>query len=107
MRLKGLAIGMIVFLLTGLCCQLWPADAATVEVKKPEIQETDYLWNILSRNVGMKLTLKLRGGAELTGKVTSVHQNVVVLSELSGKEFFDAAIRADEISAIIYRTKSQ
>ncbi len=107
MRLKGLVVGMIVLAAAWAWYPVWSADAATAEVKKPEIQDTDHLWNILSRNIGMKMTLKLKCGAELTGKVTSVHQNVVILSELSGKEFFDAAIRADEISAVIYRTRAQ
>jgi hypothetical protein len=44
-------------------------------------------------------------GEELTGKVGKVTGKLLVLQELSGKEFFDAAVNLEKISAVIVRAK--
>lgn len=49
----------------------------------------------------------LRGGHVLTGSVLGVGDHFVVIGELDGKEFFDAQIRLDDISAIDTRTRNE
>jgi hypothetical protein len=46
-------------------------------------------------------------GEELTGMVKHVTPYGVQLSELAGKEFFDAIMRLDQISAVIYRARNE
>ncbi len=59
----------------------------------------------LKDRVGKKVSVLLKSGTEITGKVTSVGSHTLTLSELSGKEFFDAVIDLDDISAVEYRAR--
>lgn len=54
-----------------------------------------------------KVTVHLRGNATFSGNVGEVGDHHVVIAELSGKEFFDAMIRIDQITAIEARVRSK
>ena len=69
------------------------------------IKSDDSIVNILKAYDGKRVTLKLDSGEELTGTIGTVNENLVHLRELSGREFFDAAVLTDDISAVIIRTK--
>ncbi len=57
--------------------------------------------SILNAQKGNVVTLKLLSGGELTGTVEVVSTQVVHLSKLAGKEFFDAAASIANIEAVI------
>lgn len=61
----------------------------------------------LKAQQGKRATVVLASGNELTGKVVDLSQNSVRLSELSGKEFFDAVIDLDQVQAVIHRAREQ
>lgn len=61
--------------------------------------------SVLKDRSGKITTVVLRSGTEITGKVASVGSNTVKLGELSGKDFFDAVIDLDDVSAVIYRAR--
>jgi len=65
----------------------------------------DSIQSILSAHQGKRVTVKLKSGSELTGKVGEVNGEVVHLIELSGKEFFDAVASIKKIEAVVIRTK--
>jgi hypothetical protein len=69
------------------------------------INEKDDIESILKAHNGKRVTVKLNSGDELTGTVGAVNDDLVHLRELSGKEFFDAVVDTDEVSAVIIRTK--
>ena len=54
---------------------------------------------------GKMVTLKLADGQDLTGKVEDLGDEAVQLSELVGKEYFDAVVIIDSVSAVIVRTR--
>jgi hypothetical protein len=54
---------------------------------------------------GKKVTVKLQGTEELSGIVKESTNELLQLSELSGKEFFDAIIDMSKVTAILVRTK--
>jgi molybdopterin-binding protein len=60
---------------------------------------------ILDGRVGTQITLHLDDGAELTGKVRKVTEELVQLGNLSGRDFYDAVIKIEKISAIIVRVE--
>jgi hypothetical protein len=66
----------------------------------------DTLEKLLTAHKGKRVTVKLGPNDELTGVVKAVTPNVVHLSELTGREFFDAAVDMKQIRAIIVRTKN-
>lgn len=65
------------------------------------------LATVLSDFAGKSVTLYLHGGKEVSGKLSVVGSHAVQLSELRGKEFFDAVIELDEIAALEFRSRSR
>lgn len=87
-------------LLLGLltCAQLSHADAVS-------ISQGDTLLKQIEAQKGKRITVRLISGEELTGTVRAATKEIIHLGELSGKEFFDALIDANKVSAILVRTK--
>lgn len=65
----------------------------------------DTVQKILEAHKGKRITLRLTGGGELSGKVRSVTKELVQLGELSNQEFFDGIVEIRKVSAIIVRVK--
>ena len=61
----------------------------------------------LKERDGKTTTLVLASGTELTGKVSNVGDDSVKLSELSGKEFYDAVIDLDHVQAVVFRARER
>lgn len=62
---------------------------------------------ILKDRNGKNVTVVLTGGTELTGTVENVGNNTLRLSGLSGKEYFDAVVDLDDVSAVIFRARDK
>ena len=89
-------------LLTGMLMMYNAAIAEPLSVKAD-----DDIESVLQAHKGKPVTIKLNSGEELTGKVGEVTGKLLVLQELTGKEFFDAAVSLDKIAAVIVRAKEQ
>ena len=61
--------------------------------------------DVLRARVGKPVTLIIRSGKEYGGTVGEVRGQAVVLKSLSGKEFYDALVRLDDVSAIEIRNR--
>jgi len=59
---------------------------------------------VLASQVGKRVSVQLRTGEELTGVVRFVGDRIVVIGELAGREYFDAAVAVDAVAAVIVRT---
>jgi hypothetical protein len=57
----------------------------------------------LEQQVGKRAKLKLVSGQDLEGKVSEVGNEVVIVNELTGMEFFGATVRIDQVAAVIVR----
>ena len=91
---------MRLIFITALCFAIAQASAQGITVLP-----ADTIPSVLSKQKGKRVTLRLRSGQELTGTLRESTDRVVVLAELSGREFFDAAIPIEAIEAVIVRTK--
>ena len=69
------------------------------------VSQDDTLEKLLVAQKGKRVTVKLGPSDELTGVVKVVSPKVVHLSEIAGREFFDAVIDTQRIVAVIVRTK--
>lgn len=69
------------------------------------VSAKDTTQSVVAAQKGKRITLRLRSGQELSGVVKEASERLVVLAELSGREFFDAAIPLEAIEAVIMRTK--
>jgi hypothetical protein len=69
------------------------------------VKPGDSIQKVLEDRTGKRVTLRLQGNEELTGKVRAVTKELVQLGELSGREFFDAVVEISKISAVVVRVK--
>ena len=102
MRLSG---GLAV--LTLVVASYLPPTAALAQDAKLEVRSADTVKSVLERMVGKRVSVVLTTGPELSGVVTSVGDKVVLLSELTGREFFDGVVSIDQIGAVIVKTRGR
>ena len=69
------------------------------------VAPTDTVKSVVSVQKGKRVTLRLRSGQELTGVVRDSTDRLIVIGELTGREFFDAVVPVEAIEAVIIRTK--
>ena len=95
MKHYSLLVGIIVAVVT--CSSLRAQE-------KPTLQPNATVLSILHGNVGKAIELRLHGGEKIGGKVEQVNDNVVLLSRLTGAEFFDGFVNVKDVSAVIIRS---
>ena len=85
------------------------ACLGTVPVVRADlvVKPGDTIQKLLEERKGKRVTLRLQGGEEITGKVRAVTGDLVQLGELSGREYFDAVVEVNRIAAVIVRVKEQ
>ena len=91
---------MRLFVVTALCLAVVQASAQGLSVSP-----ADTLHSVATAQKGKRVTLRLRSGQEMTGVLRESTDRLVVLGELSGREFFDAVIPMEAIEAVIVRTR--
>ena len=83
------------------------SGAPAAQDAKLEVRDADTLKAVLERQVGKRVTLTLAPSSELNGVVSKVGATVVHLSEIQGREFFDAVVALDRISAVLVRVRGR
>jgi hypothetical protein len=74
---------------------------------KIDLQPGDTILSILQKNAGQTVELRMKSGEKIGGKVEKVGDKLVYLSQLTGAEFFDAAVDIADVAAVIVRTRSK
>lgn len=74
---------------------------------KIDLQASDTILSILQKNTGQMVELRMKSGEKIAGKVEKVGDKLVHLSQLTGAEFFDAAVDAADVAAVVVRAKSK
>ncbi len=100
MRLAGSLV--LVALVVATCL-----PSAYAQDAKLEVRSADTVKSVLERQVGKRVGVVLTTGQELSGVVSSVGDKVVHISELSGREFFDAVVSLEHIRAVVVRVRSR
>lgn len=72
---------------------------------KIDLQTSDTILGILQKNIGQVVELRMKSGEKIAGKVEKVGDKLVHLSQLTGAEFFDAAVDTADVSAVVVRVK--
>lgn len=88
-------------MLAVLACAVASAAAA----QSLAISPNDTTQSLIASQKGKRITVRLRSGQELTGLVRDASERLLVLSEVSGREFFDAAVPMGSIDAVLVRVK--
>jgi hypothetical protein len=95
MKYYSLLVGIIVSAVT--CSSLLAQEKAA-------LQPNATVLSILQSSTGKTVELRLNSGEKIGGKVEQVNDNLVLLSHLTGAEFFDGFINVKDISAVVIRT---
>jgi hypothetical protein len=72
-----------------------------------DLQPNDTLQSILQRQMGQPIELRMKSGEKIGGKLEKLNDKVVHLTQLTGAEYFDAAVAMDNIAAVIVRAKAK
>ena len=85
---------------------------ASAQSHEPELCVTDLcdpdlIRDVLLRNMNRRVEVVLTSGERLTGNVSKITGRLVQLSNLKHKDFFDAVIELDAISAVIMRVRTR
>ena len=70
-----------------------------------EVRDTDTVSDVLKRNSGKRVELTLVSGDRMAGTVSRVTPVAVHLSKLTGKEFYDAVVRLESVTAVVIRAR--
>lgn len=76
---------------------------ASMAADKVAFTPEDTTSSVLTRQAGQKVELVLKSGEHLSGTVKAVGSKAVHLGALTGKEFYDAVIDLEDVSAVIVR----
>jgi hypothetical protein len=80
-----------------ICCF---AATVTAQEAKIEVKPGTTMKDVLTDNTGKRVALRLASGEEIEGTVTTVGSSLVHISRLAGKDFYDAIVGIDKISAV-------
>lgn len=72
-----------------------------------DLDSPDSIRAHLEKCSGERVTISLIGGGELQGVVSRVGTTALYLTELTGKEFFDAVVRLDHVSAVTVKMRNK
>ncbi|HRY43011.1 MAG TPA: hypothetical protein P5164_03590 [Thermoanaerobaculia bacterium] len=76
--------------------------------KKMVLEEQDSMASVLKRLEGKPVRLRMAGsGEEVLGKLQKVGRELAHLSDLSGREFFDAVVRIDQVAAVSVQVRGR
>jgi hypothetical protein len=90
----------LLFALISIGCWVTAPAIVSAQEVKYELKASAKLVDVLTENTGKRVALKLVSGEEVEGTVTAVGKELVHLSRLSGKEYYDAVISLDKITAV-------
>ena len=79
--------------------------AEVVEVEGAKFNLKLSMEENLKIHKGRTVTVLTSSGTEITGKVKDVDRGYLHLATLSGREYFDALVRTDQIAAVIAKLR--
>ena len=101
MRTRRMIVALFVF----ATCLVFSQNLFAQEVKF-ELNKGFGIKEILTGHEGKRIAVRLESGEELEGTVTTIGDQLIHLSKLSKRDFYDAVIRIDKINAVIFRARN-
>jgi|ERR1039457_455151 hypothetical protein len=80
---------------------------AAAEEGKLLLRTSATIREVLTERMGKRVTLRLQAGEELEGNIIQVGDSLVHLTNLAGKDFYDAVIGIDRINAVLIRVRGR
>jgi len=107
-RISRLAAGVLWLAVIGAGCFILPGNlpaAAPEAAQAVSFNVNTSMADNLAALKGKTITVTLSTGQAITGTVAEVKGNLLLLTRLSQKEFYDALIAIDRISAVEMRAR--
>lgn len=101
MMKKALSVVLFALFCLAVSVPNLSADEPKYELKSPAATVKD----VLAENFGKRVIVRLDSGESLEGSVNKVGDGVVHLARISGKDFYDAVVRIDRISAVLFKVR--
>jgi len=95
-----------IFLLLSALLLVSVLDVLAQEAKF-EIKASAGIADILKDRIGKRTAIRTQSGEDIEGTVVTVGNSVVHVTNLAGKEFYDAVISIDRINAVIIRVRNR
>lgn len=102
MRARRMTVAIFVVVI----CFMFSQNLLAQETKF-ELNKGYGIKEILASYEGKRVAIRLDGGEELEGIVTSVGDHLVHISKLSKRDFYDAVVRIEKIDAVIMRVRDR
>jgi len=83
------------------------AVAPVMAAEGVALKPGDSIQTVLEGQKGKRVTVRIQGGEELTGKVVFVSKELVKLEELTKREFYDAIVEVSKVEAVILRARDK
>jgi hypothetical protein len=77
------------------------ADEQKYELKSAAATVRD----VLAENTGKRVIVRMDTGENLEGTVSKVGESLVHISKIAGRDFYDAVVRMDRISAVLFKVR--
>jgi hypothetical protein len=78
--------------------------ASSLAQEKASLQPNATILSVLQGSTTKTIELRMQCGEKVGGKVEQVNDNVVLLSHLTGAEYFDGFVNVKDISAVVIRS---
>lgn len=104
-KIPGEKIRVIVFLVVMSVMVSLIATTAFSEENVFQFGKDSSLQTNLLQLKGKTIEIQLKGGGQLAGKLSEIGTQSILLKELRGKEYYDALIMIDDITAVIFKAR--
>lgn len=95
---------LILALVISLFCMV-SAGQVYAEETKVVVNASDGIREVLTANIGKRVSVRTDAGEGLEGNVASVGLQLVHIEKLTGKDFYDAVVKIDRISSVVIRAR--
>ncbi len=97
---------MMSALVIALFCMAVFSPGLSAQEKNYELKSgASTVKDVLSENIGKRVIVRMDTGDNLEGTVNKVGDSLVHISKISGRDFYDAAVRIDKISAVMFKVR--
>jgi hypothetical protein len=83
------------------------ASNASADDVKLEVKANATMHDVLAEQTGRRVALRMQSGEDLEGTIVLVGNGLVHISKLSGRDFYDAVVNIDRISAVIIKVRNR
>ena len=81
------------------------SQGIAVAQEKPGFNPSMSLKDNLASNIGKRVSLMISAGESVEGTIEKVDDHFVLIAKLSGKDFYDALVRIDEVKAVVFKAR--